>query len=108
MKKIIREFTRFYSKTTDRLFLTENFHKYQIKYLNIYSNNYNLNNEQYSLVHAPKTAGTSISNYLKENKVYIYDSAHNLVSKKCDPSKYKYITVIRDPVNRLNHFQYDN
>ena len=36
--------------------------------------------------------------------MYVFDSAHNLVSKKCDPNKYKYITVIRDPVSRIKSF----
>ena len=64
---IIREIIRFYSKFTDYFFLTKNFHKYQIKYSNIYSNNYFLEKDQYSFVHIPKTAGTSVSKLIKNN-----------------------------------------
>ena len=104
MKKILKEIERLYSKITDRLFLTENFHKYQIKYSKIYSNNYKLEKNQYSFVHAPKTAGTSISTFLKKNNIFIFDSVHNLVSKNCDPKNYKYITTIRNPIDRTKSF----
>ena len=102
--KIIKETNRLYSKITDKIFLTENFHKYQIKYSNIYSNNYNMKNNEYSLVHAPKSAGTSVSNFLLKNNVKVINSAHNLVSKKCDPTEYKYITTLRDPIDRTKSF----
>jgi hypothetical protein len=102
--KIIREIIRFYCKITDYFFLTENFHKYQIKYSKIYSNNYFLEKDQYSFVHAPKSAGTSISTFLFENNIKMHYSAHNLVSINCDPAKYKYITVIRNPIERVKSF----
>ena len=104
MKKIIKELERFYCKLTDYFFLTENFHKYQIKHSKIYSNNYILNENQFSFVHPPKSAGTSISTFLYENNIDIYYSAHNLVSINCDPKKFKYITVIRDPIKRVKSF----
>ena len=85
MKKIIKELERFYCRLTDYFFLTENFHKYQIKHSKIYSNNYILNENQFSFVHPPKSAGTSISTFLYENNIDIYYSAHNLVSINCDP-----------------------
>jgi hypothetical protein len=97
---IIREIIRFYSKFTDYFFLTKNFHKYQIKYSNIYSNNYFLEKDQYSFVHIPKTAGTSVSKLIKNNNK-VNQGVHNLVSIHCDPSEYNYITVIRDPIERL-------
>ena len=34
MRKILKEIERFYCKLIDYFFLTENFHKYQIKFLN--------------------------------------------------------------------------
>ena len=111
MRKILKEIERFYCKLTDYFFLTENFHKYQIKHSKIYSNTYKLEKDQYSFVHPPKSAGTSISTFLYENNIKIFNSAHNLVSINCDPSKFKYITVIRNPVDRIKSFyemQLDN
>ena len=104
MGKILKEVERLYCKITDYLFLTENFHKYQIKYSKIYSNSYILKENQYSFVHPPKSAGTAISTFLYENNINIFVSAHNLVSKNCDPSKFKYIIVIRNPINRVKSF----
>jgi len=75
---IIREIIRFYSKFTDYFFLTKNFHKYQIKYSNIYSNNYFLEKDQYSFVHISKTAGTSVSKLIKNNNK-VNQGVHNLV-----------------------------
>jgi len=104
MNKIIRELSRFYSKVTDRFLLTENFYKYQVKYSKIYSNNYNLEKNQFSFVHAPKTAGTTINNFLIKNNVNVYRNAHNLISKKCNPVEYRYITSIRNPIQRTKSF----
>ena len=104
MKKILREIERFFSKITDRFFLTENFHKYQIKYSGIYSNKYKLEKDQYCLIHPPKSAGTALNEHLKKNNVFIYNSAHCLVSKFNNPDKFKYITIIRDPINRIKSF----
>jgi len=104
LKKIIKELERFYCKLTDYFLLTENFHKYQIKHSKIYSNDYILNENQFSFVHPPKSAGTSVNSFLYENNIDLYVSAHNLVSKKCDPKKFRYITVIRDPVKRIKSF----
>jgi len=104
MKKVLREIVRFYSKLTDYFFLTQNFHKYQIKYSKIYSNTYKLKKDQFCLVHPPKSAGTSLNEHLKKNNIYIYDSAHCLVSKYCNTEEYKYIIVIRNPIDRLKSF----
>ncbi len=104
MRKILKEIERFYCKLIDHFFLTENFHKYQIKHSKIYSNTYNLEDDQYSFVHPPKSAGTSISTFLYENNIKIFNSAHNLVSINCNPSKFRYITVIRNPVDRIKSF----
>lgn len=104
MKKIIREMRRFYSKITDFLFLTQNFHKYQMIYSGSYSNSYKLKKEQYCLIHPPKSAGSSLNVHLKRNNIFIYESAHCLVSKYCSPEEYKYIIVIRNPIKRLKSF----
>ena len=104
MKKIFREIVRFYSKMTDFFFLTQNFHKYQIKYSGIYSNKYKLKKEQFCLIHPPKSAGTSLNVHLKKKNIFIYESAHCLVSKHCRTEEYKYITIIRNPVDRLKSF----
>ena len=104
MRKILKEIERFYCKLIDYFFLTENFHKYQIKHSRIYSSTYELKEDQYSFVHPPKSAGTSISTFLYENNINIFYSAHNLVSIYCEPSKFRYITVIRNPLDRVKSF----
>ena len=104
MKKVLREIVRFYSKVTDYFFLTQNFHKYQIKYSKIYSNTHKLKKDQFCLVHPPKSAGTALTEHLKKNNIDIYDSAHCLVSKYCNPEEYKYIIVIRNPIDRVKSF----
>ena len=47
---------------------------------------------------------SSINTFLYENNVNIFYSAHNLVSINCEPTKYKYITVIRNPIDRIKSF----
>ena len=104
MIKFIRETKRLYSKITDKIFLTENFHKYQMKYSGSYSNSYKLEKNQICLIHPPKSAGTSLNVHLKKNNVFIYESAHCLVSRFCSTDKYKYIIIIRNPINRIKSF----
>ena len=73
-------------------------------------NNYRVSKDfAYIFVHIPKTGGMSINciiskinNQLKDTK--IYQGGHNLISILHSTSEKKYISVIRDPIERAYSF----
>ena len=99
--KIQKELFRFYAKIMDNFFKTTKFDEYLKKYSNAYKNDYKLKKDQFSFVHIPRTGGTSLHTLLTNNCNNFYNSAHNAVSINCDPKEYKYITVLRDPIERV-------
>ena len=65
--------------------------------------NYRFNKEQIASVHIPKTGGTSLNKILQESGDlrFINLNIHKPVSNKCSPQDYRYITVMRDPIDRV-------
>ena len=59
---------------------------------------------QFSFVHVPRTGGTTVHNFLLENSKDFFGGVHSAVSLSCNPNKYKYITIIRDPIDRVYSF----
>lgn len=106
MNKIKREIIRLYSKISDYFFLTSNFFNYQVKFSKAYQFNYTFNKNKICIIHPPKTGGTTISTVLAKSKKIYEPGAHTLLSKKCSAKKFKYIFLIRDPIDRV--FSYYN
>ena len=102
--KIKKEFERFTAKLSDRLFKTTKFDLFQRKYSNIYDNKYIFLENQYSFVHVPRTGGTTVHNFLLKNSKNFFGGVHSAVSLSCNPNKFKYITIIRDPIDRVYSF----
>ena len=98
-KEIVREFLT----KIDWLFWT-NFYVTTINYRTGFHNpNYRFSSDQIAFIHIPKTGGTSLHTFLRTDsqKRFVNLNMHRPVSKLCDPSKYSYITVMRDPVERV-------
>ena len=104
INKIKKEFERFVAKISDRLFKTTKFDTFQRKYSKIYDNRYVFLENQFSFVHVPRTGGTTVHNFLLENSKDFFGGVHSAVSLSCNPNKYKYITIIRDPIDRVYSF----
>lgn len=65
-------------------------------------NDYKFEKDQVGFIHIPKTGGTSLHVLFKNHNFNLVNSnVHNLVSKYCPTEEYRYITVIRDPVERV-------
>ena len=94
----------------DKLFFTE-FAKRSSNYYHQYDqNDYTFDKEEYCFIHVPRTGGWSFRNYFFEHKLPFYMNEkkghHNPVSLMCPPSNYKYVTILRDPIQRVrSHFQ---
>ena len=102
--KYKKEKIRLIAKISDKLFKTTKFSNYQKLYGKYYQNDYILNKNQFSFVHIPKTAGSYYHKWLKDHLTDIYYYPHNAVSLKCNPERYKYITIIRNPIQRIKSF----
>tara|TARA_Y100000591_G_C21770125_1_gene665126 strand:+ start:409 stop:1110 length:702 start_codon:yes stop_codon:yes gene_type:complete len=101
INKIKKEFERFVAKISDRLLKTTKFDTFQRKYSKIYDNKYVFLENQFSFVHVPRTGGTTVHNFLLENSKDFFGGVHSAVSLSCNPNKFKYITIIRDPIDRV-------
>tara|TARA_B100000989_G_C19532384_1_gene470848 strand:- start:9202 stop:9900 length:699 start_codon:yes stop_codon:yes gene_type:complete len=104
INKVKREFDRLIAKLSDKLFKTTKFDLFQRKYSNIYDNKYIFLENQFSFVHVPRTGGTTVHNFLLENCKNFFGGVHSAVSLSCNPNKFKYVTIIRDPIDRVYSF----
>jgi hypothetical protein len=75
--------------------------------LNLVSGNhrsgYRFSKEQTAFVHIPKTGGSSLHTLLNEKRPeqFVNVGKHRPISKYCPPGEYHYMTIMRNPVNRV-------
>lgn len=71
--------------------------------LGFHTPNYWFRKRQIAFIHLPKTAGTSLHTLLGQDDLrrFVNLNKHRPVSRFCQPGKYQYITVMRDPVERV-------
>tara|TARA_B100000003_G_scaffold207236_1_gene224411 strand:+ start:910 stop:1638 length:729 start_codon:yes stop_codon:yes gene_type:complete len=104
-KKFDRKIFSKLLKKIDSLSLTNLDEKRRNHIFNYHRNDYKFNKNQITFIHVPKTGGASLRDYLEKNleNFYIFkkNSEHNPVSLLCSPKDYKYITFLRDPIDRV-------
>lgn len=92
-------------KIFDKLFLTNIGKRGTNFYHHYQQNDYSFDQEKYCLIAVPKTAGWSFRMYTEKYKLPFYtfkkNALHNPVSLNCPPEKYKYVTILRNPVDRV-------
>lgn len=69
--------------------------------------NYRFEKDQIAFVHLPKTGGTSLHRLLNEDKLGRFinlGGAHRPISRFCPPSAFGYVTVLRNPADRVWSF----
>lgn len=97
-------------KIIDKLFLT-NIGKRGINYYHYYQqNDYIFDKEEYCFIAVPKTGSINFRIYIKKYKLPFYvfkkNGLHNPISLNCTPGKYKYVTILRNPIDRVySHYQ---
>lgn len=94
----------------DTLFFTDFGKRARNYYYQYNQNDYIFGKNEYYFVHVPRTGGWSFRRSYELHKLPFHvnqkKSHHNPVSLLCPPNEYKYVTVIRDPVQRVrSHFQ---
>jgi hypothetical protein len=94
----------------DKLFFTD-FGKRASNFYHKYNqNDYIFEKKDYCFIHVPRTGGWSFRNYFSKYKLPFYVNEkrghHNPVSILCSPKYFKYVTIIREPVERVySHYQ---
>jgi hypothetical protein len=90
-------------KIVDDVFWTDFHIKLRNKNIGFHNANYQLKTNEIALVHVPKTGGTSLVSILRKDKLsrFVNLNTHSPVSQLCAPQKYNYITVMRDPIERV-------
>lgn len=90
-------------KLYDQILDTDKYIRYTYYNKGYHNPNYQFDKEQISFIHVPKTAGTSLAKMLERDKSsrFINLDIHRPISKYCNPKEYKYITVMRSPVDRV-------
>ena len=97
-------------KILDKLFLT-NFSRIGLNFYHYYNqNDYSFNENEYCLIAVPKTGGWSFRIYTEKYNLPFYifkkKALHNPVSINCSPAKFKYVTILRNPIDRVfSHYQ---
>lgn len=97
-------------KIIDKLFLTD-IGKRGTNYYHRYNqNDYIFEEEKYCFIIVPRTGGWSFRKYIEKYNLPFYkfkkNALHNPVSLNCPPGKYKYVTILRNPIDRVySHYQ---
>jgi hypothetical protein len=103
---IYKKISPFVGRVLDKLFFTS-FSRIGINFYHFYERNDYLvdNKDLFCFVHLPRTAGISTRIFLEENNIKIYNfpknAFHNPVSLNCPPDKFKYFTIMRNPIDRV-------
>ncbi|MAW17244.1 MAG: hypothetical protein CMJ01_01605 [Pelagibacteraceae bacterium] len=94
----------------DKLFFTD-FGKRANNFYHKYNqNDYTFDKDKYCFIHVPRTGGWSFKNYFANYNLPLYvndkGAHHNPISILCSPKEYNYVTIIRDPIDRVySHYQ---
>ena len=67
-----------------------------------HSNNYTFDKDKLCFIHIPKSGGTTLFKLFKNNEIgQIHKPAHYPISILCPPSDFNYLTILRNPIDRV-------
>lgn len=67
-----------------------------------HSNNYLFDKDKLCFIHVPKSGGTTLFKLFENNEIgQIHKAAHYPISILCPPSDFDYLTILRNPVDRV-------
>lgn len=101
-KRIIKKIL----KGVDSVLFTDFEERFHYLSIGFHTPVYKFEKNEIAFVHIPKTGGTSLHTTLSEDKLsrFVGLNMHRPISRSCHPRQYKYITVMRDPVDRVWSF----
>jgi len=103
-KLIYKSISPFLGKIIDKLFLTNLWRRGVNYYHGFDKNDYIFNKSEFCFIHVPKTGGITLWEYVNKYNLPFYKfmyHKHNPVSLYCPPDNFKYITILRNPIDRV-------
>ncbi len=90
-------------KIIDQIFWTDYRIKSHNKKIGFHDPAYKFGRNEIAFVHVPKSGGTSLHKLLSQDDQsrFVSLNMHRPISRFCKPQEYNYITVIRNPVERV-------
>lgn len=90
----------------DNIFATDFSERFHYHSIGFHDPSYEFDDDKIAFIHVPKTGGTSLHTVLSKDKLsrFVGLKMHRPISLACPPGKYKYITVMRNPVERVWSF----
>lgn len=90
-------------KTSDALSGGDLAERKRLEWNGYHKTNYSFRKDQIAFIHLPKTAGTSLSKILQSDSLdrFVNSSVHRPISIHCPPAEFKYVTIMRNPVDRV-------
>lgn len=87
----------------DQLFGTDFKLNYSYKIIGFHTTDYRFDENQIAFIHLPKSGGTSFYQVLQQDlqNRFVNLKTHRPISIHCPPDKYRYITIMRHPVDRV-------
>jgi len=98
-KRTLKTFYRFYDLVSDG----DKYIRYSYYHNGYHNPNYEFGKDQIAFLHIPKTGGSSLAKMLVNDPEdrFINLNIHKPVANKCQPKDFRYLTVMRDPVDRV-------
>lgn len=77
--------------------------RYAMSANGFHRSDYTFRKDQIAFIHMPKTGGTSFRKMLgvHNTDLFVNINIHRPISIHCPSSKFKYITILRDPIDRV-------
>ena len=90
-------------RVSDIIFDSDKYIRYTHHKNGYHNPKYSFKKDQINFIHLPKTGGTSFCRMLEKDpqKRFVHLDIHRPVSKFCAPQDHKYITVLRNPIDRV-------
>ena len=90
-------------KLVDRICSTDHAVRMHNRQIGFHTTDYRFEPAQTALIHVPKCAGTAAHRTLARDpeKRFVGLDMHRPVSRHCPPGRYRYLTILRDPVPRV-------
>lgn len=97
-----RKVIKVIAKVIDKVLKSNLYWNYVFKVNGYHDTGYTFQNTEIAFVHVPKTGGTSFYKMLEGiNHNIINVKIHKPVSSKCPPEEFNYVTIIRNPIDRV-------
>lgn len=87
----------------DLIFRTNYHTRFHNHLIGFHNSEYQFKKNEIAFVHIPKTGGTSLHKLLgkDEQSRFVNLNMHRPISRLCNPREYNYITIMRNPVERV-------